>query len=573
MMGYALSAAELGAEPGPAVLRTGDQALRSADGLFYITGRMSRFIKVFGNRIGLDEVETICGAAGFSTIATGVDGKLLVVTRDEGRERDISGLLSRVLKLPLHTIELRYMSEFPVLPTGKIDYAGLKASVQPADQVPAAETKRVSDIYREIFGPRGDNESCSFAELGGDSLTYVHASLALENIIGTLPEDWHTLPARELQALATEAPQAARAAGTPDRRFILEKSDTLRALACLLVVALHVFGAEPKDGLHFTASSPWRLPFELFGLLRMPLFAALAGFLYAAMPATTQSFSDFLRHRALSLALPGFVVSMIYLGLHIAMGKQEASLSYAVLNGYEHLWFLYALFALVVFVGAIDALFHPKTRDWFLLLAAFYLVAPLFPWDGVLSIKGSLQLSPFFILGLALYRDPSILSKNSGLIVMAVIATAGLVAHALAFWGVLSRGNIWEPWLEPIASAALILLAARFVPRVTKFEWVGLYSYAIYLWHPFCNAALRTVLTHVGLTAPAVLFVSGTIAGVLVPIAMYKVIERWLRPLSLALIGRETALGPGFSLAVQDVAHSLVPDGQLDVHHNVGMRT
>jgi acyl-CoA synthetase (AMP-forming)/AMP-acid ligase II len=63
--------AELGAEPGPAVLRTGDQALHSADGLFCITGRMSRFIKVFGNRIGLDEVETICGAAGFSTIATG----------------------------------------------------------------------------------------------------------------------------------------------------------------------------------------------------------------------------------------------------------------------------------------------------------------------------------------------------------------------------------------------------------------------------------------------------------------------------------------------------------------------
>jgi hypothetical protein len=32
---------------------------------------MSRFIKISGNRIGLDEVETICGAAGFSTIATG----------------------------------------------------------------------------------------------------------------------------------------------------------------------------------------------------------------------------------------------------------------------------------------------------------------------------------------------------------------------------------------------------------------------------------------------------------------------------------------------------------------------
>ncbi len=40
-------------------LRTGDVARFDADGFYYIVGRMKRFVKVFGKRIGLDELELI----------------------------------------------------------------------------------------------------------------------------------------------------------------------------------------------------------------------------------------------------------------------------------------------------------------------------------------------------------------------------------------------------------------------------------------------------------------------------------------------------------------------------------
>jgi acyl-coenzyme A synthetase/AMP-(fatty) acid ligase len=43
-------------------LRTGDLAYQDEDGCFYIVGRMGRFLKLFGMRIGLDECEQIIKA-------------------------------------------------------------------------------------------------------------------------------------------------------------------------------------------------------------------------------------------------------------------------------------------------------------------------------------------------------------------------------------------------------------------------------------------------------------------------------------------------------------------------------
>jgi acyl-CoA synthetase (AMP-forming)/AMP-acid ligase II len=40
-------------------LATGDMAKRDAQGLYTIVGRKKRFLKVFGNRVGLDELEQL----------------------------------------------------------------------------------------------------------------------------------------------------------------------------------------------------------------------------------------------------------------------------------------------------------------------------------------------------------------------------------------------------------------------------------------------------------------------------------------------------------------------------------
>lgn len=72
MLGYAVTRPDLAAPAGPAVLHTGDMAERLENGFFRLTGRASRFIKLFGLRIGLDEVENQLRSEGNRVYVGGV---------------------------------------------------------------------------------------------------------------------------------------------------------------------------------------------------------------------------------------------------------------------------------------------------------------------------------------------------------------------------------------------------------------------------------------------------------------------------------------------------------------------
>src|SRR5262249_36309101 len=58
MIGYASGAGGLATAERIEELRTGDVACRNADGLYYVVGRRSRFIKPFGIRLSLDDVQS-----------------------------------------------------------------------------------------------------------------------------------------------------------------------------------------------------------------------------------------------------------------------------------------------------------------------------------------------------------------------------------------------------------------------------------------------------------------------------------------------------------------------------------
>ena len=80
MMGYAYNIDELGAASQLNQLKTGDIGYFDDNGLFYVSGRKSRFIKVYGVRLDLDDLEQQLGACGFSGICTGADYNLKLVT-------------------------------------------------------------------------------------------------------------------------------------------------------------------------------------------------------------------------------------------------------------------------------------------------------------------------------------------------------------------------------------------------------------------------------------------------------------------------------------------------------------
>jgi acyl-coenzyme A synthetase/AMP-(fatty) acid ligase len=84
-IGYAVNGADLDkGDENNGVLHTGDIAKRDTDGYYYIVGRLSRFLKHYGIRIGLDETEQMIRSS-FDTesICIGNDEKMLIKITDK----------------------------------------------------------------------------------------------------------------------------------------------------------------------------------------------------------------------------------------------------------------------------------------------------------------------------------------------------------------------------------------------------------------------------------------------------------------------------------------------------------
>ena len=62
------------------VLETGDVAYFDEDGFYYVVGRKRRFLKIFGNRVNLDEVERLLKGSGADCACGGVDDALKIYT-------------------------------------------------------------------------------------------------------------------------------------------------------------------------------------------------------------------------------------------------------------------------------------------------------------------------------------------------------------------------------------------------------------------------------------------------------------------------------------------------------------
>lgn len=83
-LGYASSQEDLlKGDENHGVMHTGDLARRDKDGCYYIIGRLKRFLKIYGLRIGLDEVEQMVKAE-YKTdcYCKGNDEKLIVLVTD-----------------------------------------------------------------------------------------------------------------------------------------------------------------------------------------------------------------------------------------------------------------------------------------------------------------------------------------------------------------------------------------------------------------------------------------------------------------------------------------------------------
>jgi acyl-coenzyme A synthetase/AMP-(fatty) acid ligase len=108
------------------VLHTGDIARRDAEGFYYITGRMKRFIKIYGNRVNLDASEQIVKTITPDCACVGRDDKMLVYVTDESLCTKVKDLLVKITGINNLAFEVRAISEIPKNDSGKVQYAKLK---------------------------------------------------------------------------------------------------------------------------------------------------------------------------------------------------------------------------------------------------------------------------------------------------------------------------------------------------------------------------------------------------------------------------------------------------------------
>lgn len=121
-MGYAFCKEDLAkGDENHGVMHTGDIAYRDADGYYFIVGRKKRFLKIFGLRIGLDEVEHLIKSNfNVDCVCSGTDELLTVHITNKDLIKQVVAFVEEKTHLFKKNIDAVYISEIKRNETGKV---------------------------------------------------------------------------------------------------------------------------------------------------------------------------------------------------------------------------------------------------------------------------------------------------------------------------------------------------------------------------------------------------------------------------------------------------------------------
>ena len=229
-------------DPADRLYLTGDVGRWRSDGAVSIEGRLDDQVKIRGFRVELGDV-----VAQLQKLAGIAEAVVLTERLPDGESRLVAYLVgggattavreAMASAAPPYMVPGRYvwLPTFPLLPNGKVDRAALAKletiddSAAPAQSLDPTEATIVANWRALLSHPRIDVDS-SFVDLGGDSLSFIEASVQLEELLGKLPDRWERLSIREL----ARAKQAHRS-----RWASVDSSVLLRAISIVGVVIGH----------------------------------------------------------------------------------------------------------------------------------------------------------------------------------------------------------------------------------------------------------------------------------------------------------------------------------------------
>ena len=298
---------------------------------------------------------------------------------------------------------------------------------------------------------------------------------------------------------------------------------TLRGLACCLLLVYHIIGATPLQGLR--VHDGWlRALTEALVAVRMPVFGLIAGAMYGF---SRQRGLQLVMNKAKRLLLPMVSVGTVFALVQYATPgsnyhTEDLHLIHVV--PVAHYWFLESLFLIFCFMALAESLVPlNKIANWCIYFAGsllVYLSHPGFIWFSVL---GACYLMPYFLFGLGMTRLHW--DRNQQKHKFGVIFTA---TGTVMIFGLLLHGPELERFSAPVLAAGLLMSAGLWSLgwRNTVLARIGDYSFAIFLFHVFFTSATRMALHALIPDAQMLVLAVSVPVGILMPMALQRFIGR-----------------------------------------------
>lgn len=308
--------------------------------------------------------------------------------------------------------------------------------------------------------------------------------------------------------------------------------ETLRGLACLLLVLYHVIGPL-GGGLKIDLGSPYRVIADSMVYVRMPLFTFISGYIYSIYKIRGNDFSAYFVGKVRRLIVPLFFVGIPFSVLQaIAPGvNKDLDLIDALLSFYvpvNHFWFVQAVFIIFMFVGLLQwrGLLRTSLHLYLLFLfSAVVFLLPEFPVDAF-GINGAIYLLPFFVTGMICQERVDALKRSLGVIGPVVFIAISIVLLYIATVDrelIVDRRSLVGLIVGCVSCIALLSSDMRSRLLI----WLGGYSYAIFLFHMLFAATYRFALSRLGVTDQSVLVFGGLFSGLLGPVVLANVFSRF----------------------------------------------
>jgi acyl-coenzyme A synthetase/AMP-(fatty) acid ligase len=109
------------------ILQTGDMAQFDEEGYYYIVGRKKRFLKIYGNRVNLDEIDRMIKGQfdGLDCASTGVDDNMCIFITDDRLSEEVLKFVASKTGLNPTAFMIKFIDEIPKNDAGKVLYKEL----------------------------------------------------------------------------------------------------------------------------------------------------------------------------------------------------------------------------------------------------------------------------------------------------------------------------------------------------------------------------------------------------------------------------------------------------------------